>query len=384
MKNMKRLLMMAAIAIFGLSAAMGDQGKHNRTWDRPKGRPLMQIALLLDTSNSMDGLISQAKSQLWRMVNELATARRRGMDPVIEVALFEYGNNRLSPEDGYIRRVLPFTRDLDEVSERLFRLSTCGGDEYCGAVIDEALERLDWDGDDATYKAIFIAGNEPFTQGPRSYRKTIQSAAHHGIVVNTVFCGDYHEGVSTNWKDGAEIGRGEYMNIDPDRVIVVTKTPYDEEILILGQRLNTTYIYYGEEGRRYGSRQNAMDKCAESEAAAGAPMERALFKAKAQYSSAAKADAVSMVRERGVPVSSLKKTELPPEMRAMNAKEMEQYIAGKEQERKTIQARIGELEEKRRVHLEQQARGGSKEDTLDRAVISAVRKQAQEKKFEFK
>ncbi|MEO7695078.1 MAG: hypothetical protein ABIS36_14065, partial [Chryseolinea sp.] len=33
------------------------------------------IALLLDTSNSMDGLIDQAKSQLWKIVNELSKAQ---------------------------------------------------------------------------------------------------------------------------------------------------------------------------------------------------------------------------------------------------------------------------------------------------------------------
>lgn len=37
---------------------------------------LMQMAILLDTSNSMDGLIEQAKSQLWKIVNELALGKR--------------------------------------------------------------------------------------------------------------------------------------------------------------------------------------------------------------------------------------------------------------------------------------------------------------------
>jgi len=32
----------------------------------------IKVALLLDTSNSMDGLIEQAKSQLWKIVGALA------------------------------------------------------------------------------------------------------------------------------------------------------------------------------------------------------------------------------------------------------------------------------------------------------------------------
>src|SRR5438045_3476712 len=35
-------------------------------------KPKIQMAVLLDTSNSMDGLIGQARTQLWKIVNEFA------------------------------------------------------------------------------------------------------------------------------------------------------------------------------------------------------------------------------------------------------------------------------------------------------------------------
>jgi hypothetical protein len=91
--------------------------------------PRVQIALLLDTSNSMDGLIDQARSQLWSVVNEFAAARRAGQAVELQVALYEYGNNRIPAARGYVRQVLPFTTDLDRVSEELFALTTLGGDE---------------------------------------------------------------------------------------------------------------------------------------------------------------------------------------------------------------------------------------------------------------
>jgi hypothetical protein len=78
--------------------------------------PRVQIALLLDTSNSMDGLIDQARSQLWSVVNEFAAARRDGQAVELQVALYEYGNNRIPAARGYVRQVLPFTTDLDRVS----------------------------------------------------------------------------------------------------------------------------------------------------------------------------------------------------------------------------------------------------------------------------
>ena len=129
--------------------------------DSPKSPPppTVQIALLLDTSNSMDGLIAQAKTQLWNVVNEFVKAKKDGRPPVIQVALFEYGKRTLSPTEGYVRLILPLTDDLDKVSEELFALKTNGGDEYCGWVIREAAKRLEWGPSDRVYKAIFIAGN---------------------------------------------------------------------------------------------------------------------------------------------------------------------------------------------------------------------------------
>src|SRR5215212_10817886 len=66
----------------------------------------IMIALLLDTSNSMDGLIDQAKSQLWKIVNEVAAAKSTdGKQPKIKIALYEYGNDGLPSSEGYIRQV---------------------------------------------------------------------------------------------------------------------------------------------------------------------------------------------------------------------------------------------------------------------------------------
>ncbi len=92
--------------------------------------PRIQMAILLDTSGSMSGLINQARTQLWRIVNEFATAERDGKSPYFEVALYEYGHAPLGAKGGFIRNIVPLSDDLDKVSEELFKLTTHGGDEY--------------------------------------------------------------------------------------------------------------------------------------------------------------------------------------------------------------------------------------------------------------
>ena len=133
----------------------------------------------------MDGLISQAKSQLWKIVQKFSACEKSGQTPSLRVAVFEYGNTNLPASEGYVRQVVQLTDDLDRVSEALFSLKTNGGDEYCGTVINEALKRLDWTKESSAYKAIFIAGNEPFTQGSVDYQDTCKKAIESGVVVNT-------------------------------------------------------------------------------------------------------------------------------------------------------------------------------------------------------
>src|SRR4051794_10549830 len=160
----------------------------------PEDRPRVQLAILLDTSSSMQGLIAQAKQQLWRIVNEFIAAKQDGKAPQVEVALYQYGNDSLSPEKGWVEQLAPLTQDLDTLSEKLFSLKTNGGEEYCAWVIRDAVRDLTWDPSPKVYKAIFIAGNEPFSQGPVKYEDSCKNAIEHGIVVNTIHCGSETEG----------------------------------------------------------------------------------------------------------------------------------------------------------------------------------------------
>ncbi|NJK97490.1 MAG: VWA domain-containing protein [Bacteroidales bacterium] len=205
----------------------------------------IKLAILLDTSNSMDGLIDQAKSQLWSIVNELAKAKCDNAKPELKIALYEYGNSGLTPAEGYIRMVTPLTDDLDQISEDLFSLKTNGGQEFCGHVIQTAMKELQWSNTNNDYQVIFIAGNEPFTQGNVDFRKACTLAKSKGVVVNTIFCGDFREGMNTQWKDGAILTGGNYSSIEQDRKTVYIESPYDKDIVGLNEKLNKTYVYYG-------------------------------------------------------------------------------------------------------------------------------------------
>jgi hypothetical protein len=342
---------------------------------------LIQTAILLDTSSSMDGLIDQARTQLWKIVNELATARRNGVSPTLEVALYEYGNDGIPADAGYIRRVLPLTRDLDKVSEALFALTTNGGSEYCGAVIQRASRELAWSPSADALKLVFIAGNEEFTQGAVDYRVSCREAVAKGIIVNTIFCGPVEEGKRTFWLAGAELADGRYFSIDQDAAVAYVKAPQDDEILRLNNELNKTYLAYGREGVAGKERQTAQDANAAA-SGAGTMVERSIAKSKSQYSNEGW-DLVDAYNAGKADLKAMAPETLPPELRGKTAEEQRAIIAAKTGERMEIQNKINALEKERQAYLDKEKKNKSGQATLDAAIVSSIREQAGKKNYAF-
>lgn len=115
---MKMKLTFASLALAGLTFSHAqDVAKDDR--------PVVQIAILLDNSGSMQGLIQQAKTQIWQIVNEFVSAKQDGKVPRVQVGLYEYGIKDAQDDGSYVRQLAPLTEDLDSLSEKLSK-STSG------------------------------------------------------------------------------------------------------------------------------------------------------------------------------------------------------------------------------------------------------------------
>jgi hypothetical protein len=348
-------------------------------------RPAVDVAILLDTSNSMDGLIDQAKTQLWTIVQQFARAEKNHQTPQLRVSVFEYGNSGLPASEGYIRQAVQLTDDLDKVSEALFSLKTNGGDEYCGTVIAEALKRLDWSEKDNSYKAIFIAGNEPFTQGSIDYRDSCKSAIEKGVVINTIHCGNYQTGISTKWKDGADLAEGEYMNIDQDRKTVHIETPHDEVIIRLNAELNKTYLWYGSHDMMMDMDMNQRRQDANAaEASPSSMLSRAGSKASKMYKFRGR-DLVDTAEDNEEIIEELDDEVLPDAMKGMTVDERKAHVNQHAATRKEIQTKITEATKARNKFIASKRKEMAEatgEATLGDAMSAAVVRQLKEAGFE--
>ncbi len=368
------------VSLIALAQPLSAKGRRDRPPVDPpsaEAHHKVQIALLLDTSSSMDGLIDQAKTQLWKVVNTFIDARRDGVAPFVEVALFEYGNNNQPVGSHYIRQIQPLTRDLDEVSKQITALTTNGGEEYCGAVIQRAITDLTWDKDPKTYKAIFIAGNEPFTQGPVDPREACKESYAKGVIVNTIHCGPRDSGMSGSWHDGAAIAGGKFMVIDQDRAVCHIAAPQDKKISDLGIELNKTYLGYGNLRNEGMQKQQMADKDATANEAAGSAVQRAVSKASANYHNASW-DLVDAVREQKVDPAKLDASALPDELRNLKPEELKARIDEASKKRAEIQSQIDALNKERLafVEAEQKKQAAAGEKTLDEVMVETTRNQA--------
>ena len=211
-------------------------------------RPAVDVAILLDTSNSMDGLIDQAKSQLWTIVQQFAKAKKSGPDAgaargAVRIRQHEPAGLRRATSARSCRSPTISTSSPRPCSPSRPTAAT----STAGRSSTKPIKRLDWSKEPNGYKAIFIAGNEPFTQGPVDYHKACKRAIERGIVVNTIHCGSRARGHRrTDGRTARKLAEGESFNIDQDRAVVQIDCPQDEIIIKLNAELNKTYLWYGD------------------------------------------------------------------------------------------------------------------------------------------
>ncbi len=345
----------------------------------PEESRLIQIALCLDTSGSMDGLIESAKQKLWAIVNDLATAEPT---PKLEVALLTFGNDGHLAENGWVHVDAGLTTDLDMISEQLFALTTNGGQEYVARVLRRT-GSLQWNESEQTLRIAVVAGNEAADQDPSfGYQDVCAQLAEENIVVNSIYCGPAEDPIALGWRHVATLAGGTFATIDQNDGLVVVETPFDLKLAKLSQDLNDTYIPIGSSGAAGAANQKRQDSNAASLGTA-AQAARGCTKASKLYSCSW--DLVDAVREGRVDLAKIEDSELPEEMRSLPKDARSKFVAKKEEDRSRIQKEIGELGKERDRFIKDEIERAGLDASLsfDNVLRTAIRGQAKARGFAF-
>ncbi|MEL6107757.1 MAG: vWA domain-containing protein [Planctomycetota bacterium] len=336
---------------------------------------LIQLALLIDTSGSMEGLVDQARYQLWNVVSDLAKARRGTQTIRLEIGVYQYGTDRVAKSKDCLRQIVGFTEDLDEVSRGLFSLHVSGGDEYCASAIARCLDDLEWSSDPSVYKAVFIAGNESFDQGKTTLGEVLPAVKQKSVFLNTVYCGTKYEG-RPQWDVAAKIAGGLASFIDHNHHLPNMPTPYDARMRELNEEMNETFVWYGKGAAKAASNQGKQDRNADkmSDHAFAARMSAKIGHLYHHIDH----DLVDAINHGHASLDKMPESLMPPVLSQKSSDERRTYMDEMIARRSSVRRRMAEVLSQRQRFLENELlkRGVEAKTVLGDALGEAIKDQA--------
>ncbi len=358
---------------------------------KPNDSNLIQVALLLDTSGSMKGLIDQAKCQLWNVVSDLEKAKKSSQPIKLQIALYQFGiskNEGGTEENGYLKKVVGFTDNLDHLSSKLFALHVGnGGREYYGEVIKAASDHLSWSSSPDVYKVVFVAGNETFNQGHVSFSDISEHIKRKSITVNTIYCGpEKKAGEFEEWKTATRSVHGLFRQIDHNHHLPEIETPFDKPMRDLNAKLNETFVWFGEGSQHAASNQHQQDANALdlSDHAFAARMSAKIGHLYHHVNH----DLIDAIQHGKVDPSKMKVDQMPPLLASLDAEVRKKLISDKTMDRQVIRRKMADLISKRHRFLEMKMSESHDlkfdgDKVLGAALSKAIRKQAKSKGYSF-
>ncbi len=341
------------------------------------GNPKVDVVFVLDTTGSMSGLIQTAKEKIWSIATTMASAQPT---PEIRIGLVAYRDRG----DQYVTKTVDLSDDLDSVYSILMDFEANGGGdtpESVNAALYDAVHNMSWSEGEQAYQVIFLVGDAPphMDYNEVRYPEIVASALEKGIVVNTIQCGNIATTVQP-WTQIANLGHGNFFQVEQAGGAVAFTTPFDEELARLSAKLDDTRLYYGteEEKERMLEKVAAADKV-EASASFASRARRGVFNATAggRANLIGENELVDAVASGAVELDEIENEALPEVMKPMAPEEQRAYVAGLADERAELKRQIQELSAGRDDYLAKKVEeAGGMKDSLDQKLYEAVREQA--------
>jgi uncharacterized protein YegL len=345
----------------------------------------IEVVFALDTTGSMSGLIQAAKEKIWSIASSMAQANPA---PEIRMGLVAYRDRG----DTYVTRIVDLSSDLDTTYATLMDFQAAGGGdgpESVNQALADAVNKMSWSKDANTYKVVFLVGDAPphmDYQDDVKYPRTLAIAKHKGIVVNAIQCGNAGQ-TRQNWQQIAQLGKGEFFQVNQAGSAVAIATPYDKKLADLSRELDDTRMVYGsKEQKAEFARKRAATEKLHARASEESQARRAAFNASksGKTNLLGKQDLVEDVSSGRVDLNKIDKDKLPASVAAMAPAKQQALINAKAKQRKLLQDKIGKLAQQRDAFLKKKVEeaGGAK-GSLDSRLYEAVRSQAEKKGFHY-
>lgn len=349
-------------------------------------QPTLEVVFVLDTTGSMGGLLQAAKEKIWSIATTMASAEPA---PQIKLGLVAFRDRG----DDYVTQVTPLSTDLDSVYAQLMDLQAAGGGdgpESVNRALHDAVYAQPWSQDPHTYKVVFLVGDAPphmDYQDEVQYPATLQVARSQSIAVNTIQCGTSAQTIEP-WQQIAQLGNGQYLQVDQSGSAVAITTPFDRKLAELSEQMDATRMYYGTKAERVRQEEKlAATKKLHTQASMSSRARRAMFNSSSsgRENFLGEGELVEEVASGRVDLAHIDPGKLPASLQTMAPAQQRVIIAERVDKRNELKAKIASLAEQRAAYVEREMdKLGHTKDSLEDKIYRAVRAQASEKGIEYK
>jgi len=286
-----------------------------------------------------------------------------------------------------VTQVLPLTEDLDKVYTRLMQFQAGGGGdtpEDVRQALADGVQKAGWSQSrKGLAQIIFLVGDAP----PHAYENepdvlvTTAAATRKNMIVNTIQCGNDSE-TARVWNSIAQNGQGKFFAIAQDGGVETIRTPYDDQLSQLGQKIGSTYVSYGAAPLREAKTADAAstESTMANSAAPSAQAERAYNKA--LNKDAYDGDLIQDIENGKTKLEDVKTTDLPTEFQKMSSDDRQKAVETRLAERKQIRSQIVDLSKQRDAYIAAERKKSGKQNGFDTAVSTALAEQLSSKGIE--
>lgn len=346
-------------------------------------KPKAQIAILVDTSGSMQGLINQVRDGIWSTLNSLNNLSKGGEGADVELALYQYGSSVVGADSKYIRQLVPLTKNHTLIAEKLFSTKAAGGDEYVGRVLMQAGSELNWSSNSEDFKSIILAGNETIIQGTIHPHNSALELELKSITLNTIFAGSENSHLLDEWRQLALLSSGGSLSIDQNSIQTHIDSPYDDRIINVTMEINTTYLPFGQNGEGEYRRMLDVDRDVWS-SGRGSYIGWGSYRSGGFGQNATSSwDLVSAYRLGRLNLASIPDNRLPIVLRGLSITNKLEYIKKVDNHRKQLEKSLGKLREKRASFIQSVRSEQSQNDqeNFSAAIRKLISKQLKSQGF---
>lgn len=345
---------------------------------QPASSHQIEIVFVLDTTSSMSGLIHAAKEKIWSIASTMASAQQ---NPDIKMGLVAFRDRG----DDYVTKVFDLSDDLDTMYANLMDLRAQGGGdgpESVNQALYDAIHKISWSHDDNVYKASFLVGDAPpHMDYPDDikYPVTLATAKNKGIIVNTIQSGQHQE-TRSPWQEIAALGLGEYFHVKSSGNTVAVATPFDQKLVRLSEKLESTRLYYGDEETKVTqTRKLEASKKIREELSIEALARRSSYNVtpSGKKNFLGESELVEAVSSGKIKLEDIDKDNLPKSFKAIKLNDQMAIIKEKNQQRIKLKNEIQKLSQIRNEFIKNKlAKDGDSTSYLDDKIYEAVKKQS--------